>query len=156
MIKRIALVIALALFTLGASAQMVVNDLPGRAAISEQVTGFDTALPVSPDGQTVIPADTYMLSQLLSRENKLLGRRRTALIVSLAGIGVEAVGVSLPRQNNGDLTDFGAAMVFVGGTATLVGGVWLLVNEFNLISTRRKINEGMMLQVAPGKISLQF
>jgi len=60
------------------------------------------------------------------------------------------------RDNRGNVTNAGAVIGSIGLVTTVGAGVWLIVNEFQLISTRRKINEKMVLRVTPTGVALQF
>ncbi len=89
---------------------------------------------------------------LLDFENKLLDRRKTALILSIAGAGVSSIGASLGIGES----EVGATLTIVGGLATLTGGVWFLVNEFKLINCQKKINSHLTLRYTPTSIALTF
>ena len=59
-------------------------------------------------------------------------------------------------HGRGNITNTGAVLGSIGLVTTAGAGVWLIVNEFQLISTRRKINEKMVLRVTPTGVALQF
>ena len=144
--KYIISILALCAIATAAAAQIPIQDnLAGKPAV---VTGF-------PEDNQVKNYDLYEFNGLLERENSLLGQRRIATIISLSGSVVTSVGLSLRDQNN-RITQTGTVIGSVGLLATLGSGVWLIVNEFQLISTRRKINEKTLLRVTPTGVSLHF
>ena len=103
------------------------------------------------NGTDSISALDYSQYALLTQENKLLNNRKTALIVSSIGFGSVILGETV--LSNGDLTD---VFVGLGGIATLVGGIWLVVNDFKLINVRQQINKNLMLQINPNGLVLTF
>lgn len=60
------------------------------------------------------------------------------------------------RDGRGNITNAGGVIGSIGLVTTVGAGAWLIVNEFQLISTRRKINEKMVLRVTPTGVALQF
>ena len=103
------------------------------------------------NGTDSISALDYSQYALLTQENKLLNNRKTALIVTSIGFGSVILGETV--LSNGDLTD---VFVGLGGIATLVGGIWLVVNDFKLINVRQQINKNLMLQINPNGLVLTF
>ena len=99
--------------------------------------------------------EQFEFSELLKRENSLLKQRSIATIITLSGGVVTTVGMAL-RDERGNITNTGAVLGSIGLVTTTGAGVWLIVNEFQLISTRRKINEKMILRVTPAGVALQF
>ena len=99
--------------------------------------------------------EQFEFSELLKRENSLLKQRTIATIITLSGGVVTTVGMAL-RDERGNITNTGAVLGSIGLLSTTGAGVWLIVNEFQLISTRRKINEKMILRVTPAGVALQF
>ena len=97
----------------------------------------------------------YEAIQLLKRENKLLTHRSTATILSLTAGAVSTVG-TLFRDENNVLTPFGQGVVLTGSVVTLCSAIWLTVNEFQLISTRKKINKHMQISVFPNGLKMEF
>ena len=91
-------------------------------------------------------ANDYDRISLLTRENNLLQRRKTALTISLVGLGTTAFGTAVEAPG----------LVVLGGAATLVGGVWLIVNEFKLINVQQQINKKLILQINPNGVALRF
>lgn len=107
------------------------------------------------NGTDSISALDYSQYTLLTQENKLLKNRKTALIVSTIGFGSVILGETM-TDNQGYLTDSGTVFVGLGGIATLVGGIWLVVNEFKLINVQQQINKNLMLQINPNGLVLRF
>ena len=101
-------------------------------------------------------------ANLLNLQNAKLDSRRTALTVSLAGAGLAVVGafvgVATAEVKDGTATLGlpGLAMMAVGELTTAVGGAWLLINEFYMIKTQKRINEHLMLKYGPTGVSLTF
>ncbi len=99
--------------------------------------------------------EQYVFSELLNRENRLLKQRSIATIVTLSGGALATIGFSLRDQNN-RISSAGSVIGGLGLAATFGSGIWLIVNEFQLISTRRKINEKTVLRVTPTGVTLHF
>ena len=102
--------------------------------------------PIVMNGQVIMNANDYDRISLLTRENNLLQRRKTALTISLVGLGTTAIGTAVEAPG----------LVVLGGAATLVGGVWLIVNEFKLINVQQQINKKLILQINPNGVALRF
>ena len=107
------------------------------------------------DSDQAVAFEQFAFSELLKRENGLLKQRSIATIITLSGGVVTTVGMAL-RDERGNITNTGAVLGSIGLVTTAGAGVWLIVNEFQLISTRRKINEKMVLRVTPAGVALQF
>jgi len=107
------------------------------------------------DSDQAVAFEQFAFSELLKRENTLLKQRSIATIITLSGGVVTTVGMVL-RDNRGNVTNAGAVIGSIGLVTTVGAGAWLIVNEFQLISTRRKINEKMVLRVTPTGVALQF
>ena len=107
------------------------------------------------DSDQAVAFEQFEFSELLKRENSLLKQRSIATIITLSGGVVTTVGMAL-RDERGNITNTGAVLGSIGLVTTTGAGVWLIVNEFQLISTRRKINEKMILRVTPAGVALQF
>ncbi len=107
------------------------------------------------DSDQAVAFEQFAFSELLKRENSLLKQRSIATIITLSGGVVTTVGMVL-RDNRGNVTNAGAVIGSIGLVTTVGAGAWLIVNEFQLISTRRKINEKMVLRVTPTGVALQF
>lgn len=95
------------------------------------------------------------LSGLLARENTLLHQRGVALTLTLTGSVMTTVGTFL-TDGQGQLTTAGKVFAGAGLLTTAAGGVWYIVNEFQLISARRKINDRMSVQLSPSGLRLNF
>lgn len=144
--KFIISILALCAIATTAAAQFPVNDnIPEKSASEKQLS----------TGNQVNTYEQYEFTGLLERENNLLNQRRIAFIGYLSGGAVAAIGLTL-RSDYGKLSTGGTAMVTVGTLASLGAGIWLVVNEFQLISTRKKINDKLMLSVSPTGLSLHF
>lgn len=104
-------------------------------------------------GQVLTEDDiwNYNEVELLDFQNKLLNRRKTALIISLCGAGITGIGAAI-----GPNSDAGAGIATVGSIAVLTGGIWYVVNEFKLINSQKRLNEHMRLKCTPTSIALEF
>lgn len=112
-----------------------------------------------PSSESFTPSFTtyqaYEFNSALQKENILLDRRTYALITFIAGDVLMYIGTNITDEN-GYVTDGGVRLALVGGVATITGAVWLIVNEFKLIETRKKINNNLMLSVSPTGVRLNF
>ena len=97
-------------------------------------------------------------SLLLDNQNKLLKNRKIATIISLAGGGIGAIGATMVSVASvqGQASPSGTALYLVGGAATAVGGVWLIVNEFKLINNQTQINDHLKLRLTSSGVALEF
>ena len=95
------------------------------------------------------------INKLLEQENRLLTHRSTATIVSLSGSVVTTIGISI-RNSNGTINNAGQIIATIGAFTTAGAAIWLLVNEFKLISTRRKINSYMQIVLFPTGLKVEF
>lgn len=95
---------------------------------------------------------------LLAEQNKLLSRRYSALMVTVAGGCLYEAGSILYSVKVASEQDpsTGTAFAAVGAITMLAGGVWTLINETNLIVNQKKINEHLMLRYSPSGIALEF
>lgn len=91
---------------------------------------------------------------LLNRQNDLLNDRVIAISLSLGGGFLTGLTASL--INGGSADTFTATLYIFSLATTLVGSVWLTVNEFQLISNRKKINDNLTLRYGPDGVALQF
>lgn len=112
-------------------------------------------VPSISDNYSFSTADYYQYYFLLDQQNHLLKNRKTALTLTLVGSAVTSLS-TLTADSNGELSKGGAIMALAGSITTLVGGVWLIVNEYQLISSQRRINDHLMLQVKPNGLALSF
>ena len=125
-----------------------VAQVPNKENLPERPVTFT-------DSDQAVAFEQFAFSELLKRENCLLKQRSIATIITLSGGVVTTVGMVL-RDGRGNITNAGAVIGSIGLVTTAGAGVWLIVNEFQLISTRRKINEKMVLRVTPTGVALQF
>ncbi len=144
--KFIISILALCAVATVAAAQSPINENPAEKS---------AGITMPPEGVQTGAFDQFEFMNLLERENSLLEQRRNATILSLIGSVMTSVGLSI-RDQNKQMIPEGIAIGSVGLLATLGSGVWLIVNEFQLISTRRKINEKTLLRVTPTGVSLRF
>jgi len=118
------------------------------------------AYPASQPGENPVAFDemqwNYNYIQLLQKQNTLLKRRAIALSVAVGGYALYSVGAALPADENGNISTPGVIMGVGGLLTTLVGGTWLLCNEFNMIGAQKAINEHMLLKVNPSGMQLAF
>ena len=120
--KFIVILIALFSFSLLSNAQ-VRPDVPQRPA---------------KDNST----DIEVYQNLLLKQNTILSNRKTALTVSLIGGGLATAGSALYsfQKESGDNPYGGLLLSALGGVTGLVGGVWMIVNEYNLVENQKRIN----------------
>lgn len=97
-------------------------------------------------------------TMLLEDQNSLLKQRKTAIIMSLAGSVVGGLGSAIVTTSaeNGESSPVGTVMAITGGACTLAGGVWLLMNEFQLINSQKAINNHLRLRYSPTGVVLEF
>lgn len=110
---------------------------------------------------TVTTRDTQWntrYTMLLEDQNSLLKQRKTAIIMSLAGSVVGGLGSAIVTTSaeNGESSPVGTVMAITGGACTLAGGVWLLMNEFQLINSQKAINNHLRLRYSPTGVVLEF
>lgn len=101
---------------------------------------------LSREDGTVVSMQTYEHYRLVTEQNEILKNRKTALTISVVGIGVTALGAATQAP----------FLAVVGGVGTLVGGIWLISNEYRLINNQTKINEHVMLELNPSGVKLRF
>ena len=46
--------------------------------------------------------------------------------------------------------------IVAGELAFLTGGIWMIVNEFKMVNSQRKINDHLILRYGPNGVALQF
>jgi len=96
--------------------------------------------------------EDFNYAALLQRQDKLLGRRKSALIVTASGLGTTLAGAIVLQE----VDSYAGGYIYLTGLlASGTGLIWLIVNEFNLIDNKRKIN-GMKLAAIPGGVALKF
>ena len=102
-------------------------------------------------------------ARLLSEQNDRLISRRNAMITTLSGVGVTVVGafvgVATAEQDsygNVTLGAPGVAIIGVGEIVTAVGGIWTLINEFNMLKAQKRLNDHLLLKYSPTGLSLTF
>ncbi|MBQ7575362.1 MAG: hypothetical protein IJT26_02405 [Bacteroidales bacterium] len=102
-------------------------------------------------------------ARLLSEQNDRLISRRNALITTLSGVGVSFVGVLVgaatgeqDSYGNVSLGAPGVAILGVGEIVTAVGGIWTLINEFNMLKAQKRLNDHLLLKYSPTGLSLTF
>ena len=119
-------------------------------------TDYQTNQPEFTSAQNIEWNTRYTM--LLDNQNKLLQNRKTAIIISLAGGAVGVVGTTMVSVSSlsGETSPSGSALTLIGGAATAVGGVWLIVNEFKLINNQTQINDHLKLRLTPGGVALEF
>ena len=95
------------------------------------------------------------LSNLMIQESKLLNNRKVALILSLSGTAVGATAYAI-RNDKGGHSQGIKALGYVGLATAAAGGIWLIVNEFQLISVRKDINDHMQVRIDPTGFKINF
>ena len=110
---------------------------------------------VLPDSKMTISASDYEYYVLLGKQKDLLQKRKYAIVTTLAGSALISVG-SVMTDDTGHLTESGAATVVIGELASLVGGIWWIVNEFKVINIQQEIDRKLMLELNPNGLILRF
>ena len=106
------------------------------------IPGKETAK-TSTDGMSV---QQYELYRLHLDQNNILKNRKTALTISVISLGIDALGTMTEAP----------FLLAVGGLGTIVGGVWMITNEYRLIKNQRQINERVLLELNPSGLTLRF
>lgn len=88
----------------------------------------------------------YELYRLHLDQNNILKNRKTALTISVISLGIDVLGTMTEAP----------FLLAVGGLGTIVGGVWMITNEYRLINNQTKINEHVMLELNPSGVKLRF
>ena len=95
------------------------------------------------------------LSNLMIRESRLLDNRKVALILSISGTALGATCYAI-RNDKGGHSPAVKAFGYAGLATAAAGGVWLLVNEFQLIAIRKDINDRMQIRIDPTGFKINF
>lgn len=129
------------------------------AVISASAQYIDGSVPTDSNEQAAFLQNVNYI-QLLNKENKQLNNRAIALSLTVGGVALlEIASSSMTEQYNDGSTGFtkmGTVFALTGIVSGMVGGTWLLVNEYNLISTRKKINEHTIMQLTPAGVTISF
>ena len=112
----------------------------------------------SADGTQLTPTEWQFQNlkyvDLLNRQNDLLDERIIALSLTVGGYAVTTITSNLIQ--NGANDGFTTTMFIAGALTTLVGGGWMIVNEFQLIKNKKKVNKCLTLRYGPDGVALQF
>jgi len=111
--------------------------------VSAQVIPGKETAKTSTDGMSV---QQYELYRLHLDQNNILKNRKTALTISVISLGIDALGTMTEAP----------FLLAVGGLGTIVGGVWMITNEYRLIKNQRQINERVLLELNPSGLTLRF
>ena len=94
---------------------------------------------------------------LLAYQNRLLNQRKSALIIGVSGMSVAAIGGVVSFAATDTNTKIVGSRISIGGVVIAsIGGLWFIVNEFQMINTQKKLNKAMTLRYGPDGIALQF
>ena len=147
--KRFLLILLLMTVAGLAGAQTIAERLPEQTPTVQERLSDGTALP-NPEQQF----QNMQYVNLLNRQNDLLSDRVIALSLSMGGGFLSGVMTSLAQSG---YTNSAVATLLIASSATaLVGGVWMIINEYQLISNRKKINNNLTLRYGPTGVALQF
>lgn len=110
------------------------------------------------DGTQLTPSEWQFQNlryvDLLNRQNDLLNDRTTAICLTIGGSFLASITSSLIQ---GGMNDGIMATLFISSAvAAAVGSCWMLVNEFQMISNQKKINNCLTLRYGPDGVALQF
>lgn len=132
-----------------AGAQTIAERLPEQTPTVQERLSDGTALP-NPERKF----QNIQYVELLNRQNDLLSDRVIALSLSIGGGFLSGVMASLAE--NGYTNSAVATLLIASSATALVGGVWMIINEYQLISNRKKINNNLTLRYGPTGVALQF
>ena len=95
--------------------------------------------------------------EMLNRQNRLLTNRKIASCISLGGSALYLIGMNVATMDTREKpSNTGYYLAGAGAVAAAGGGIWLLVNEFGLINSQKKINNHLIVRYSPGGIALVF
>lgn len=95
--------------------------------------------------------------EMLNRQNRLLTNRKIASCISLGGSALYLIGMNVATMDAREKpSNTGYYLAGAGAVAAAGGGIWLLVNEFCLINSQKKINNHLIVRYSPGGIALVF
>ena len=95
--------------------------------------------------------------EMLNRQNRLLTNRKIASCISLGGSALYLLGMNVATMDTREKpSNTGYYLAGAGAVAAAGGGIWLLVNEFCLINSQKKINNHLIVRYSPGGIALVF
>ncbi len=129
------------------------------AMISANAQYISGPAPTDPAEQAAFMQNINYI-QLLNKENKQLNQRIIALSIAIGGFSLlEIATTSMTTSYNDGSTRFttlGSVFAVTGILSGVVGGSWLIANEYELIQTRRKINDHLIMQLTPEGVTLTF
>ena len=95
--------------------------------------------------------------EMLNRQNRLLTNRKIASCISLGGSALYLIGMNVASMDAREKpSNTGYYLAGAGAVAAAGGGIWLLVNEFCLINSQKRINNHLIVRYSPGGIALVF
>ena len=95
--------------------------------------------------------------EMLNRQNRLLTNRKIASCISLGGSALYLIGMNVATMDIREKpSNTGYYLAGAGAVAAAGGGIWLLVNEFCLINSQKRINNHLIVRYSPGGIALVF
>ncbi len=95
--------------------------------------------------------------EMLNRQNRLLTNRKIATCISLGGSALYLIGMNVATMDTREKpSNTGYYLAGAGAVAAAGGGIWLLVNEFCLINSQKRINNHLIVRYSPGGIALVF
>ena len=95
--------------------------------------------------------------EMLNRQNRLLTNRKIATCISLGGSALYLIGMNVATMDAREKpSNTGYYLAGAGAVAAAGGGIWLLVNEFCLINSQKRINNHLIVRYSPGGIALVF
>ena len=95
--------------------------------------------------------------EMLNRQNRLLTNRKIASCISLGGSALYLIGMNVATMDTREKpSNTGYYLAGAGALAAAGGGIWLLVNEFCLINSQKRINNHLIVRYSPGGIALVF
>ena len=91
---------------------------------------------------------------LLNRQNDLLTNKTIAIWMTLGGTVFASLTAAAIQEG---AQDSGTQIAFITSALTMTAGsIWLLINEFALISNQKKINNAITLRYGLDGVAIQF
>ena len=147
--KTLLLLVVLLATVVTVNAQTIKERLPEEPQTAQEKLAERTA--------TTTPEQQFLnlkYVDLLNKQNDLLNERIIALSLMLGGSFLTSISASL--INSGYSDGLTSTVYIFSAVTALVGSTWMIVNEFQLIGNRKKINKNLTLRYGLDGVALQF